>query len=236
MKLTDGLYSMSTRKGGRVHAYLVDDGDGLTLIDTLYDDDAGLILEELSAIGRDPQDIKRICLTHSHKSHLGGLATIQRISGAPVLAHDWEVPIIEGRRKAEPVGFDRPKPFNLEVYGLQIALNLGFGKHTPATVHGTLKEGRKVGPLELLEAPGHTPGCVAFYWSERRVLIAGDTVATWPAVDVGWPSFNLDEQSALNSVAKMAELKPEIVCCGHGEPITEGAVDVLKGLATRWKT
>jgi hypothetical protein len=65
------------------------------------------------------------------------------------------------------------------------------------------------------------------------VLIAGDTVATWPYLDIGWPTFNLDPAAAKHSVAKMAELIPRVVCVGHGSPIIQGAHDVLKQLADK---
>jgi glyoxylase-like metal-dependent hydrolase (beta-lactamase superfamily II) len=230
MQIAPGLYSLSQTRGGRVHAFLIEDGDRLTLVDTLYDDDAGVILSELSAIGRKATDIQYILLTHSHKSHLGGLATIAKASGAKVMAHEWEIPVIEGRRRASQVGYKLPRPFNAEVYALQVGLNIGLGRHTPLKVEERLSKGMKVGKLEIMEVPGHTPGCVAFWSPEDRFLIAGDTVATWPAIDIGWPTFNLDPAAAQTSVGKMSELNPAVVCVGHGEPITEGAADVLRSL------
>ena len=44
MKLAEGIHYVSQSKGGHVHAFLLDDGNGVTLIDALFDDDAGLIL------------------------------------------------------------------------------------------------------------------------------------------------------------------------------------------------
>lgn len=40
MKVAEGIYSLSQTKGGHVHAFLLDDGNSLTLIDALYDTDA----------------------------------------------------------------------------------------------------------------------------------------------------------------------------------------------------
>src|SRR5688572_7882597 len=138
MKIADGLYSLSQTKGGNVHAYIVVDPitQKLTLIDTLADKDAGVILDELRQMGRSPGDIERICLTHCHGSHVAGLATIKKLSGAPVYAHEWEIPKIDGREKPLPVGYDLPKPFSLRVYALQLGLNAGLGKHTPVKVDG----------------------------------------------------------------------------------------------------
>ena len=46
MQIAPGIYSMGQDEGGHVHAYLLDDGTGLTLLDTLYDDDANVVLSD----------------------------------------------------------------------------------------------------------------------------------------------------------------------------------------------
>jgi glyoxylase-like metal-dependent hydrolase (beta-lactamase superfamily II) len=252
MKIAEGLYSVAYTKGGRVHCFLVDTGIGLILIDTGYTADAGPIIEEVKAMGQVRRNILAVVLTHAHKSHISGLAEISGWKNAPpewgrglkgldsegrplptvpVCAAESEIPIIEGRAKATPVGWRMPRPFNAEVMFLQAMLNWGIGSHTPVRVDQRLKEGDKVGPLEVLEVPGHTPGSLAMWWPERKALFAGDTVASWPALGP-WESFNLDPVAAKRSVAKMAELSSvQYLLVGHGEPITDGAHDILKLLA-----
>jgi glyoxylase-like metal-dependent hydrolase (beta-lactamase superfamily II) len=237
MKITDGLYSIGQHEGGRVHAFLVDsiEDGGMTLIDTGYDKDAGHILAELQLIGKTPADIKRIVLTHAHKSHVSGLAMMARLSNAVIYAHEDEIDIIEGRKKAAKVGWRIPKPFNLEVMGLQTALNLGIGSHEPYKVSQRIKDGDRLGPLECIGVPGHTPGSIALWWSARRVLFTGDTVSSWPVnPEISWPTFDLDHAQAQKSVGKMAELSTaQILCVGHGNPITYGAADTLKQLSAK---
>ena len=60
MQIAPGIHSMGQDKGGNVHAYLLDDGQGLTLIDTLYDDDGNVVLAEIAQMGRTPADLKQI--------------------------------------------------------------------------------------------------------------------------------------------------------------------------------
>jgi glyoxylase-like metal-dependent hydrolase (beta-lactamase superfamily II) len=91
---------MKQDKGGHVHAFLLDNGTDLTLIDTLFHTDARQVLERIGSIGRSIRDLKRILLTHGHRSHLGGLATLKRLSGATVYSHEWEADIIAGERTA----------------------------------------------------------------------------------------------------------------------------------------
>lgn len=49
---------------------------------------------------QDGGSLKHILLTHAHRSHLGRLAELKRMSGATVYAHEWEADIIAGERKA----------------------------------------------------------------------------------------------------------------------------------------
>ena len=52
MKLADGIHYLSHEMGGHVHAFLLDDGNGITLIDSLCDSDGQMILDEIRAVGR----------------------------------------------------------------------------------------------------------------------------------------------------------------------------------------
>lgn len=230
MQIAPGVYSMGQDKGGRVHAYLLDDGTALTLLDTLYDDDANVVLAEIASIGRQPSDLKNIILTHAHKSHVGGLAALKKASGATVSSHEWEVDIIAGRREATRVSKIPRKP--LSVYPLQLGLALGLGKHTACEVDHRLKAGDHIGPLQVVETPGHTPGCLSFWWPARRALFVGDVIVTWPEVAAGWPGLTLDNDLNLRSVRQLADFgNAEILGTGHGEPIVRDAAAAVRRLA-----
>lgn len=228
-QIAPGVYSMRQHKGGHVHAFLLDDGSGsLTLIDTLFDTDARQVLDRIKSIGRTVRDLDHILLTHGHRSHLGGLATLKQLSGATVHAHEWEADIIAGDRPAQRVTIVPMRPLQTywRVYYLQFGAALGRGKHPPCPVDNFLKDGDTAGPVRVL----HTPGHLAFWWEERRVLFAGDAIATYPIFEAGWPAFNLNPTRQRASVRRMAELEAEVVAVGHGEPITGGAAERLRSL------
>jgi glyoxylase-like metal-dependent hydrolase (beta-lactamase superfamily II) len=229
MEVAPGIYSMMQRQGVLVHAYLIDLGDGLLLVDTLYGTDARLILDELQRIGKPVSAIKHILLTHAHRAHLGGLAALKASSGAEVLCHEWEQDIVEGDRRIQFTTF-RPLP-PLRVYPFQVASY--FGSPPPCKVDGHLREGDKVGPLHVIYTPGHTPGHLAFYWPERRVLFAGDTLVTWPSFAPGWPGFMLNHKQNNASMHHMAELDVQILCCGHGDPLPTDGGPRLRELLAR---
>jgi glyoxylase-like metal-dependent hydrolase (beta-lactamase superfamily II) len=221
MEAAPGVYSLSQRQGGNVHAFVLDDGNGLTLVDTLFDGDAKRILAQIQAIGKTPQDVRRIIVTHAHRSHLGGLARLKALTGAPVYAHEWEADIISGDRKPQPVSSLPHPPYR--TYPLQIGLNLDIARHDPVVVDEYVHEGDQLGPLRVIFAPGHSPGHLAFYWPERRVLIAGDAICTWPTFRLGWKGFLLNPKQHQASLRRLAELDAEVLCVGHGDPLVSGA-------------
>ena len=233
-EIAPGLHSLGQRMGGRVHAFLIVEDDGLTLIDTMWDTDGHRVLEAIAALGKTPQDLKRIVLTHGHRSHLGGTAALKAASGATVYAHQAEVDIIEGDRKPQGSTLKPMRPFLtwLPTYPIQVGLALGLGTHPPCPVDQPLAEGDRLGSLEVLHAPGHSPGHLGFWWPERRVLIAGDAIATWPTFAAGWPRLNLNHKQQRETIHRMAELEPEVLGVGHGEPITTNVADQVRSLAT----
>ena len=229
MRIAEDVYSIGQSKGGHVHAYLFEHGNELTLVDTLFDADAKLVLDCIRRIGRSPGDLGHIALTHGHRSHLGGLATLKRLSGAQVYAHEWEADIIAGDRLAQPVSLRPSGP--LSTYPFRIGLALGRPRHAPCPVDRGLGEGDQVGPLRVVHIPGHTPGHLAFYWEQRSVLVVGDAVATWPRLDAGWPGFNLNEGQYRASLGRLAKIEADVIAVGHGDPLTERAAERVHALA-----
>jgi hypothetical protein len=92
MEIAPGVYSMSQEQGGHVHAFLLDDGQSLTLIDSLYDDDGNGVLAEVQRIGKSSIPHHP---THAHKSHIGG--------GSP----RWRVPQRDGVLASVGGGYHR---------------------------------------------------------------------------------------------------------------------------------
>ena len=230
IELAPGVHRLGHRAGGYVSAFLIDDGGELSLVDTLFEDDARLVLEGIRGLGRSVADLKRIAITHGHRSHLGGLAALKRASGATLYSHPWEADIVSGDRRAQPVTV-LPKQ-SLKLLKFQLGLRLNRPKHVPCPVDQPLDDDDSFGPLQVLHAPGHSPGHLAFYWPERSFLISGDAIATWPSLCAGWTAFTLNKAQHAVSVRRLAALDARIVGVGHGEPITVDAAERVHSLAT----
>jgi glyoxylase-like metal-dependent hydrolase (beta-lactamase superfamily II) len=205
-------------QGGYSRAYLFEDEGRLTLVDTLWDGDAHLILQYLWSIGRAPEAISDIIITHAHRSHLGGLATIKRLSGATVHSHPDEALIIEGRASASKIPLFPLQP--VQLVPTRIASQLGLYPHVPCAVDDAgLEEACTVGTLHIMHLPGHTSGNLAVWKKDAAVIAAADTIMTWPSFSAGWPNFNRDETQFARSLKRVVALEPDVVCTGHGDPI-----------------
>jgi glyoxylase-like metal-dependent hydrolase (beta-lactamase superfamily II) len=226
VRVADGVYSLRQWMGGHVHAYLVDDGNGLTLIDTLYDKDGGRVLRAIRDIGRQVTDVKNILISHAHRSHIGGVAALKKLSGAKVWVHEWEADILAGDRKAQACTII-PQPPILS-YPYQFGLAIGVGKHPPCEPDGFFREGDRIGPLQIIYTPGHSPGHMAFYWDNRSFLHAGDAIATWPDLRLGWPALNLNKKQHLQSLRKVDDLRVDVIAVGHGDAAVGDQIEKLR--------
>jgi len=235
MEIAPGVYSMGNWKGGRVRAFLLDDEHELTLVDTLFETDARLILAQIKQIGRNLGDLKRIIISHCHRSHVGGLAALKRMTGVPVYAHEWEADIIAGNRR--PQGISPWPRYPFRTFPLQAGLFLHLDKHPACPVDCYLQDGEQVGPLVVVRTPGHTPGHLSFFWPERRLMITGDIVATWPKLTPGWPAFNLNPPQQCDSIRRLVGFRPSILGVGHGDPavdVNEESLHSLIEIADKW--
>lgn len=238
MEIAPGVYDLTPPqrgylKGGYVHAFLLQHHDELILIDTLFDADAQVILDEIHRIGKTISDLKHIVLTHGHRAHLGGLAALKRLSGARIYSHAWEADIVSGDRPQQGVNL-LPRADSFVVWPILFFGTLAgpASAHKPCPVDELIDEGDQIGPLRVLFTPGHTPGHLAFYWQERGALFTGDAFVTWPLICPGWPNAMLNAKQTWESLKRLAQLDVEVVGVGHGAPLTKNGGAVLRALAT----
>ena len=212
---------------GRV--YLVEDPDGLTLIDAGLELAAPRILRQLERLGRRPSEVKRILITHGHPDHIGGLPELKASTGAVVVAPAKDRAVIEGREVAQ-----RPPRGALSGLGRLMASSPALMKGTP--VDQVVEEGDTLpvlGGLQVLFTPGHSPGHVAYWQPEQGVLFCGDVMMRVPNLRPPIAAFTVDMAENQRSLRRLVELAPRVVCFGHGEPLTEGTADKLRAYARK---
>ncbi len=233
-KIALNLYTFTGLMAGRV--YLIEDPDGLTLIDTGLPLAPARIVEQLTEIGRSPSDIKRILITHAHPDHIGGLPGLTKLTNAEVWTSGGEAAVIRGEAPiARPERQTVPWPQRLMTYMAPPS------KVVPGTVHRIIKEGdtlEVMGGLQVISTPGHAPDHISFLQPEKRVLFAGDVVGhLFRELNAPLRAFTVDMRQNMRSVRKLAALEVELqtILCGHGAPLTEDAAPKLYRLAHKRK-
>ena len=87
-----GIYSINL---GFVRAFLLETEDGLILVDAGMPNRSEKILAAIGSLGKASQDVKQIVITHLHVDHTGGLAEIQKATGAEIWGHADEADAIQ---------------------------------------------------------------------------------------------------------------------------------------------
>jgi glyoxylase-like metal-dependent hydrolase (beta-lactamase superfamily II) len=200
---------------GNFQAYLWRDPDGVTLVDSGADGTTRELLESLGELGMRPGDLDRVVLTHFHDDHAGGAALLAE-HGVQIVAHAGDAPIIEGAAV-------RPEPnFTPEERELHAVVAAGLEQAPAVGVDVVVTDGDEL-PIGqgavVIGIPGHTDGSIGLFLPNERVLFTGDTAAEYQGEAVVGV-FNLDRRATQASFRRLAENDAEIVCFGHGRPLT----------------
>ncbi|HXA41355.1 MAG TPA: MBL fold metallo-hydrolase [Candidatus Solibacter sp.] len=193
-----------------MNCYVVIEDDGLTLVDATTSSPAtevAILVQELGL------ELRRVALTHAHGDHVGGVAgLLEQFPGVEVSLGKRDTPILAGDKRLLA---DEPQA---KVKGYFVKVDWKPGK--------LLVPGDRVGSLEVVAAPGHTPGQVAFLDVRDRSLIAGDAFQTRAGIAVSGvlrPLFPFPaiatwhKPTALATAEALRELKPSRLAVGHGE-------------------
>jgi glyoxylase-like metal-dependent hydrolase (beta-lactamase superfamily II) len=210
---TENLFRLT--RFGMINCFLVREEDSFTLVDTGLRGSAGAILRAAARLGAS---IRRIVLTHAHIDHIGSLDTLMAALPSTELAI--------GKREARLLA----KDLSLDE-GESGKTLLGFtgAKSQPGRL---LVEGERVGFLQVVASPGHTPGYLAYLDARDNALIAGDAFTTQTGVVVAgvfkpmfpFPAlFSWNATLSARSAAKLRGLKPSILAVGHGPTISSPA-------------
>lgn len=218
MEITPGVHMVPGIGWSRV--YLIE-GDRLALVDAGLPWDPRRVLDYIRLIGRRPDELAYILMTHSHPDHVSGAPFLSRLTGAVVAAHPADTrPTAAGEPTVAYGPFASlglPLPFLRRV---AVGLPLADGQVLPVA------DG-----LRVIHTPGHTPGSVCYLLESRGVLFSGDTLfSDGRRVSRSVPFPGSDRAAYRRSLARLSSLAFEVLCGGHGEPLVGGAADRLREL------
>ena len=216
---------------GLSQVYLYREADRLTLIDTGLFNNTAQIFAAIDAIGRKTEDLRQIVVTHSHADHTGSLAALVERTGAQVLAHALDAPVIRGVAPEPPPAYESDTERELGERVIPLV-----PPAPPCRVDRELHDGDEIDldtGARVVHVPGHTAGSIAVYLPKRRMLFSGDAGERDLEDNVIVGVFNVDGALARASFRKMAELDFEVACFGHGRPMDKAASLAFRKLAEK---
>lgn len=201
----------------------------LTLIDTAFPRSSAKVTEFIRSIGRSPEEIALIIITHNHLDHIGGLGELRRLTRAKIAAHKADIGV-EGQLPYPVVTKNllRIPPFS----ALRPSLSIGHGAVDIPLEGGELFE--PLGGLEVIHTPGHTPGSISLFSAKNKLLIVGDALDKYyKNVLPPHKTVSNDLVEARDSIKKLARLDFDILCFGHGLPLRGDIHAKVQELAER---
>ena len=152
-----------------IAAILVTGEEGHILIDSGTQAGAQVVAENITSLGFELADVKILLQSHEHFDHVGGMAALQAMTGARLIASPGAAPVMASGRSTA----DDPQA----------------GMHDPfpaARVDAVLDRRGKVelGSLSLraIRTPGHTPGALSWRWqscdgADCKTIVYADSLS-----------------------------------------------------------
>jgi hydroxyacylglutathione hydrolase len=203
-RLADDVFLLKTPRYA-INTYLVGD----VLLDSGTNFDGKRILGELRG-----SSVTAHALTHGHPDHCGSSHRVCETLGIPLWCPTGDAGAVEtgtqviARSAIAPLLERLPTP-------------------APHPVARRLVEGDEVAGFRVLDAPGHSPGQMAYWRESDRTLILGDVLTgmhlltTKPGLHEPPGVLTPDPARNRESARKLAELQPALLCFGHGPPLRD---------------
>lgn len=198
-----------------VNSYLVVEDAAATVIDVGLPGAHRLLLRAAAEVG---VPITRVLLTHAHIDHVGALdALANALPDAEYLFTERATRLLSGDLGLEPEEPQTPLK--------------GFGACTTQATR-TVAPGDRVGSLQIVASPGHSPDHVAYLATRDGTLICGDAFQTLGGLAVAGvvrplfplPAFGTwDRPLAAGSARELAQLNPRRLAPGHGRVLEDPA-------------
>jgi glyoxylase-like metal-dependent hydrolase (beta-lactamase superfamily II) len=203
------------------NVYLVVDGGQVAMIDAGFseEDSVGERLAYLE--GLPDLRLAYIVLTHHHFDHSGGAHRLRKATGARIVMHREEAPLLEAAARDEtPSDVEVPEEMR------EMRERIRRWREEAALAQPDIlvddNDRLRVGSTSLraVHTPGHTAGHICLFLEEDRILFSGDNVLGMGTTAIAPPPHG-DMVQYLASLRKMQGLDAALLCPGHGPVVKE---------------
>lgn len=207
-----------------VNCYIFEEQNEVTLIDTGMPASYKGIVDVIKSIDKP---LTNVILTHAHGDHVGSLDKLKEtFPQVCVSISNRDSRLLKGDTSVDG---DEP----------QTPIKGGIPKGIKTEPDRLLKEGDKIGSLQVIETPGHTPGSISLYVTKTGQIIVGDAFQTRGKLAVSgqivksfpFPAFGTwHKEIAIQSAKKILDLKPSSLAAGHGIMIQNPEINIAQAI------
>ena len=190
-----------------ISSILITGTEGHVLIDGGTEEGADLIAANIRRLGFKVEDVRFILHSHEHFDHVGGVAKLQRMSGATLVASAAAAKVFAtGAAGADDPQAGMHKPF------------------APATVGRIVRDGEEVRlgniMLTAMATPGHTAGALSWRWVSCdggvcRTIVYADSLSPVSRDDFRFSDHPQYLAAYRAAIAKIAASPCEILVTPH---------------------
>ena len=227
MEIITGIHKIDGVRGA--NCYLIASGPEMVLVDTGMRGSSKQVERYLKGLGKNLSEIRYIFITHTDPDHFGGAAKIKKMTGAKLVIHIGDAPVLTGDNTSRL----RNKSRFVKILMGMLTKLVGFPPVTPDIV---LKENTDIAGCKIISTPGHSEGSISIY-IPGKVIFVGDALRSDAAGNPKRPSkmLSADMAQAKNSVEIIAGLDFDTLLCGHGAPVKGNAAAKVKELLANWQ-
>jgi len=190
-----------------IGAILIAGDEGHVLIDGGTEEGAELIAANIESLGFDVSDIEILLYSHEHFDHVAGLAAIQSLSDARLLASPAAAPVFET--------------------GEDASTDPQYGMHAPfpaVRVDGIVEDGEVIefGDIAItaVTTPGHTAGAMSWQWQscegdQCEIIVYADSMSPVSADDYHFSDHPSYLEAYREAIDKVAELECTLLLTPH---------------------
>lgn len=218
-------------KVGVTNCYLLKSCSCNILIDTGYKGKTKIILDFLNDNEISPRSIKIIILTHAHYDHIGNASEIKNITGAEIILHRDDLPLI----KSEITDSQNTKPLNIwgKVLLSKISsIDTKFNSFEPDIIIDSDYNLSNYGINgRIIHTPGHSNGSVSVILDSGDAFIGDLAMNGLPLrIGAGEPIFGENIDQIYQSWKKLVEMGVTYLYPAHGNPFK---INLLKDILSR---
>ena len=207
-------------------------GEKIIAVDTGCEETEEAFLSACKEAGIKPTDVSLIIITHGHVDHFFNLVNMERLTGAPVMCHEFAAdfivngkdPNVQGRTKqGKAIIKKQEEEGNPTDHTPSAKVDIRVNTDTDLSPYGI--------KAQLIHTPGHSQGCMSVVFESGEAIIGDMILSVPPNDEPGLAFLSYDgpctSPELYSSIRKLLDMGCHTFYSGHGGPYSKELVESL---------